>query len=162
MLRLIAALIATLGLAACNGQPLDGGLGGPKMVDSIQNAVPVAATPIRYFKQGTKGESNIPPSIEAATFTFVCDANFPSGGTLQERANASAQYSSLAREKVTGWMTNPRIKGEQMREVFAQSVTAQGCAPENITYANQTNDEIEVAKFVIENNLLPKIVALGN
>lgn len=162
MLRLTAVLIATLGLAACNGQPLDGGLGGPKMVDSIPNGVPVAADPIRYFKQGNKGDSNVSPSIQAATFNMVCDPNFAGGGTLQQRANASAQYSRLAREKVMGWMTNPRIKGELMREVFAQSVAAQGCAPADILYATQTFDEIEVAQFVIENNLLPKIVALGN
>lgn len=162
MFRLTAALIATLGLAACNGQPLDGGLGGPKMVDAIANGVPINAAPIRYFHQGVRGAENSPASLSEATFNLVCDPNFAGGGTMQQRADASAQYSEIAREKVLSWLVNPRVKGELMREVYAQSVAAQGCAPADISFQQITTDEIEVAQFVIENDLLDKIVAMGN
>lgn len=155
MIRLTRAMIAALGLAACNGQPLDGGLGGPKMVDAIPNGVQVAAAPITYFHQGVRGGENRPASISTAQFIFLCDPN--ATGSLQERANASAQYSKIAREKLLFWLVNPRVLGELKREVHAQSVPNQACAVKDIVFTQTTTDPLEVAKFTLKTTCSVKL-----
>ncbi len=153
MLRFTAAIVATLGLTACasnNATP----------IPTIENGSAVVAAPLTYFHQGVRGDSNRAASISTATFSFTCDPNFAGGGSLQQRANASAQYSKIAQEKVLFWLVNSMVTRGLLREINTQSVAAQGCSATKVDLATVTTDELEVAKFVLTNNLLPKIVAM--
>ncbi|MDG1377053.1 MAG: hypothetical protein P8P56_08560 [Yoonia sp.] len=145
--------MALLGLAAC-------GASTPRVDTTIANGVLVTAKPIQYFHQGVRGDRNQTASISNATFVFTCDANFTGGGTLQQRADASAQYSKIAREKVLFWLVNSQIMRELKYEVSSQSASAQRCAVTDLQLTQVTTDPLDVMKFTIDNGLLGKIMEM--
>ena len=147
MIRFVTAIVLCVSLGACN-------MGGGKMSDQISNGVPVSTKPIAFFKKGLTGATKIEPSIMTAQFDFTCEAAFD-GRSPQARADASVQYSALAREKVApGFPINARIRTSYMKEVFDRSVAEQGCAPTKINFASQTRDSAAVMQFVLDNKLL--------
>lgn len=147
MIKYITAAVLCAGLAGCS-------TGGGKMSDQISNGVMVSAKPIDFFKKGLTGQRKIEPSVMTAQFDFSCEAEFD-GRSAEARANASAQYSALARTKVaSGFVINPRMRNGYMREVFKRSLTEQGCAPTKLQFARKTSDASEVMRFIMENKLL--------
>lgn len=151
MSRTSAALIVALGLSACAQTP-------STSIPMIENGMPVVAAPITFFHQGVKGDMNRDASVSTATFSFMCDANFEGGGNLQQRANASAQYSKIAQDKVLYWLVNSMVTRGLLREVNQQSAAAQGCSATKVDLATITTDPAEVMKFAIENQILGKIM----
>ncbi|WP_417722280.1 hypothetical protein [Salipiger sp.] len=129
------------------------------MSDAIPDAVTVTAAPVVFFRQGVRGAFQQAPALMTASFVMACSPEFD-GRSLQARADASAGYSDVARRHVAAWLVNPRIKNEMMQEIFPRSRREQGCAPQDIRFATKTDDQIEVAEFVILNNLMPAIATL--
>lgn len=144
--------LALITLSACASTP--------RVDTTIGNGVPVTAKPLTFFHQGVRGDQTRDASISTATFGFMCDANFAGGGSLQERADASAQYSKIAKEKVLYWLVNSMVMRELTYEVSSQSVGAQGCAATDVKLATVTTDPVEVMEFTRDNQLLGKIMEM--
>ncbi len=150
MLKTSAIFVASLGLSACMQTAIP--------IQMIENGTPAIAAPLTYFHQGVKGSTNRDASISTATFSFTCDPNFAGGGSLQKRADASAQYSKIAHEKVLFWMVNSMVTRGLLGEINTQSVAAQGCAATNVDLKTVTTDPVTVMRFTLDNRLLGKIM----
>lgn len=157
MLRFIAPTALFVLLTACGSTSMTG---GGKMSDSVPDGVTVTAAPIAFFQQGVRGAENVPSSILNGTMTLKCLAEFD-GRSVQDRANASAQLSSIGQTKMQSWPNNPSARNRILSSAFPASLDQHGCAPVSLDFDSNTRDEVEVAKFVLENDLLGAIATLG-
>ncbi len=145
-IKSITMTLAALALAACATQdPV------PGLDPAGRATVEVTAEPITFFLQGVRGQMNRDPSVQSLAITFTCIEDFD-GRSAQTRANRSAQYSALARDRASAWLINPRVKGRWLREIRAQSVPNEGCSPQYKTLQMQTvtKDPVEVMRFVLQ------------